>query len=328
MDGTSATSPGTAVVTGAGGFIGGAVSRRLAAAGTAVRGVEVSPQAADRVARNGAEPVTADVTDRDAMRSVLEGADVLVHTAAIVSDAGSMEDHVRVNVGGTAATLGAAADAGVGRSLHLSSVVVYGFRDPDTQDESAPLRTYGVPYIDTKSASDRLARRRGAVVVRPGDVYGPGSIPWSVRPLELAQSGQLAVPAGGDRQMLAVYIDDLVSAITSALADGEAGEAYTAWNDSEHLTFEQHFNAFAEMCGGKPARRLPRPAIKAVGLAGEAYSRLSGRPAPMTRHSVELIDRHGSVSAAKLRAIGWRPEVGHAEGIRRTEEWLRSEGLL
>ena len=71
-----------------------------------------------------------------------------------------MEEFVRVNVGGTAAVLDAASAAGVARVVHVSSVVVYGYHAPGEQDESAHMRSYGIPYIDTKSASDRLARRR------------------------------------------------------------------------------------------------------------------------------------------------------------------------
>ena len=88
--------------------------------------------------------------------------------------------------------------AGGERAVHISSVVVYGYDDPGEQEEGAHLRTYGIPYIDTKSASDRVARRRGAIVVRPGDVYGTGSVPWVVRPLELPRAGRLAVPGEGD----------------------------------------------------------------------------------------------------------------------------------
>jgi nucleoside-diphosphate-sugar epimerase len=315
-------------VTGAGGFIGGAVTRRLIAGGAEVVGIDSAPDSAARIESAGADARIADVTDPAAMRGALGQAELLVHTAAIVSDAGSMADHIRVNVGGTATVLGAAAEAGVGRSLHLSSVVVYGYDDPSTQDETAHLRNCGVPYIDTKSASDRLARRRGAVVVRPGDVYGPGSVPWSVRPLALAKSGQLAVPAGGESMMLPVYIDDLADAVIVALERGRAGEAYAAWNDADTVTFESFFNRFAEISGGREARRLPAPLIRALGTAIEGASRLTGRTPPMTRHSVVLISRRGSVSAARLRTLGWTPKVSFDEGMRRTEEWFRAEGLL
>ncbi len=314
-------------VTGAGGFIGGAVARKLREAGAEVIGIDSRPEAAGRIEAAGAEARIADVTDPPAALTALEGAQLAVHTAAIVSDAGSMAEHIRVNVGGTSTLLGAAAAAGLERCLHVSSVAVYGYDDPSTQDESAHLRNCGVPYIDTKSASDRLARRRGAVVLRPGDVYGPRSVPWALRPLELAKAGQLAVP-GGEARMLPVYIDDLADAIVLALARGEPGEAYAAWNDAEEVTFEEFFNRFAEMSGGRRARRLPASALRAVGWAMEGVGALRGQSPSMTRHSVVLIGRRGSVSAARLRALGWEPQVSLEEGMRRTEAWFRAEGLL
>jgi nucleoside-diphosphate-sugar epimerase len=315
-------------VTGAGGFIGAALSRRLADEGAAVSGIDARPEAAERIRAAGAEPAIADVTDAEGVAGALAGAELVVHTAAIVSDAGAMDEHVRVNVGGTATVLDAARAAGAERAVHVSSVVVYGYDDPTHQDEGAHLRNCGVPYIDTKSAADRLARRRGAIVVRPGDVYGPGSVPWSLRPLEMAKAGQLAVAGDGSGLMLPVYIDDLVEAIVVAMQRGEPGEAYTAWNDAERVTFEEFFNRYAAMAGGRPARRLPVPLLRAAGLAMEGVAKVTGRPPAMTRHSSVLIDRRGTVSAEKLRALGWEPRVGLDEGMRRTEDWFRSEGLL
>ena len=317
----------TVAVTGAGGFIGNAVSRRLAGEGAQVRGIEARAELAGAVEAAGAKAVIADVTDRGSMERALAGCELAVHTAAIVSDAGTMDDHVRVNVGGTGTVLDAARAAGAERCLHVSSVVVYGYDDPSEQDESAHLRNIGVPSIDTKSASDRLARARGAVVLRPGDVYGPGSVPWSLRPLEMAKAGQLAV-VDGEALMLPVYVDDLVDGIVLALRRGEPGQAYTAWNDAERVTFEEFFNRFAELAGGRPARRLPMPILRAAGLLAEAASRVTGKPPPLTRHSSVLISRRGTVSAARLRALGWQPQIGLDEGMRRTEAWLRSEGLL
>jgi nucleoside-diphosphate-sugar epimerase len=194
-----------AAVTGAGGFIGNATARRLADEGAAVVGIDANPAAADRVRGAGAEFVAADVTDRAAVEQALEGVELLVHTAAYVHEWGEMEEF-RVNVGGTATVLDAAEEAGVGRTVHLSSVVVYGYEDAGEQDEDSVRRVCGIPYIDTKSASDRLACRRGAIVIRPGDVYGPGGTQWVLRPLELAKARRLAAPGDGDGLMLPVYV--------------------------------------------------------------------------------------------------------------------------
>jgi nucleoside-diphosphate-sugar epimerase len=308
-------------VTGAGGFIGGAICRALAAEGAAVRGIDLV-----RPAGGGAEALEfaeADITDAEATAAALEGAELVVHAAAFVREWGEMDDFIRVNVGGTVGVLDAARRAGVKRTVHISSVVVYGYDDPTDQPEDAYRRVYGIPYIDTKSASDRIACGRGAVVVRPGDVYGPGSVPWVLRPLEMAAAGQLAVPSA-DGVMLACFIDDLTDAVLLALERGEPGAAYAVWNDTEHVTFEQHMNAVAAIAGARPARRLPRRLLELAGAAMEAWARLRGRPPLFSPRAVTLIDRRGTVSTARARSdLGWEPRISHAEGMRRTEAWLR-----
>jgi nucleoside-diphosphate-sugar epimerase len=319
----------TAAVTGAGGFIGDAVCRRLAAEGARVRGLDLDPTAADRVSAAGAAFVEVDIVDREALRTALDRVDLVVHTAAQVRDWGTMDDFVRVNVAGTGSVLDASAEAGADRVVHLSSVVVYGYQARGEQDETAFRRAHGVPYIDTKSASDRLACRRGAVVIRPGDVYGPRSVPWTLRPLELARSGRLAVPGNGDGLMLPLYIDDLAEAVVLGLAAGKPGEAYTVWDNRARVTFEEHFNRLARFAGCREARRLPRGALELAGLAAEGWAKLRGKPPSFTARAVTFIDRRGSVSAAKARAeLGWEPRVSYEDGMRRTEEWLRAEGLI
>ena len=312
-------------VTGAGGFIGNAVCAHLADGGAIVRGIDLDASTAARVERAGAAFVAADVRDRDAIERALDGADLVVHAAALIHEWGSMEEFVRVNVGGTANVLGAAGDA---RVVHVSSVVVYGYDDPSEQDEDAFHRVHGIPYIDTKSASDRLARRLGAVVVRPGDVYGPGSIPWTVRPIEMARAGQLAVPGRGDGRMLPVYIDDLSAAISLALESGTAGSGYAVWDDTSEVTFEEHFNRLARMVGGREARRLPRPVLELAGAAMERAARWRGRSPAFSSRTATFIDRRGTVSTARSRTeLGWQPRVSYERGMRLTEDWLRSEGL-
>jgi nucleoside-diphosphate-sugar epimerase len=315
-------------VTGAGGFIGNAVCRALAGEGANVRGLELDPDTAERVQAAGAEFHPCDVTDLGTVEQLLDGAELVVHTAAHVREWGAMDDFVRVNVGGTRNVLDAAERAGAQRVLHVSSVVVYGYDAPGEQDEDAFHRTYGIPYIDTKSASDALARRRGAVVIRPGDVYGPASVPWVLRPLELAKSGQLIVPGEGDGVMLPLYIDDLVEAVMLGLTQGKPGRPYTAW-DGEPVSFEEYFNRFADLVGGRPARRLPRPLLAGFAGAIEAIAKVRGASPPFTRNAITFIDRRGTVSNRRIRdELGWEARVGLDEGMRRTEEWLRAEGLL
>lgn len=314
-------------VTGAGGFIGGAVCRALSSEGASVIGIEVLPEQEEELRAAGVEPRIADVADRAAIAAALEDAELVVHTAAYVREWGSMEDFMRVNVGGTANVLDAAEAAGSERVVHISSVVVYGYEHEGHQREHAFRRAVGVPYIDTKSASDALAARRGAVIVRPGDVYGPGSIPWLVRPVQLMASRRLAVPNKGDGTMLPAYIDDLVAGILLALRRGTPGDTYTVW-DGHGVSFSDYYGMLAAALDLREPPRLPKPLLFAAAGALEGFARLRGAPPAMGRHGVTFLDRRGTASNERAREeLGWSPSVELPEGIRRSAEWIRAQGI-
>jgi nucleoside-diphosphate-sugar epimerase len=281
-------------VTGAAGFIGSAVCRRLAADGDEAIGIDLA--GADR---------TADVSDAAATVAALGGADAVVHTAAIVSERGRMADFVRVNVRGTRNVL----DAAAGRpAVVLASVAGWGYEFTRDLDEDALPRPCGIPYIDTKGAAETLALRRGATVIRPGDVYGPGSQPWVVRPLEMMRKGRFYLPAPGDGLVTPVFVDDLVDAIVRALREPRtAGRAYTVW-DGTPVTAREFFGYHARSLGQQKVRVMPAPLL-----------RLSARAVGAGPAAVTFMSRRAAYPNARAREeLGWRPRVSLAEGMART----------
>ncbi len=319
----------TIAVTGAGGFIGEALCQRLASGGARVVGIDVRADRRVEVEATGARFVAADVLDKEAMATALAGCHGLIHTAAIVGDWGSMERFIEVNVRGSCAVFDAAKEAGIKRIAHLSSVASWGYEFSGDLEEDASPRASGAPYADTKAASDYLALRRGAAVVRPGDVYGPGSIPWAIRPIEALRSGTFALPGKGDALMTLVYIDDLVDCIIRALTtEGAAGQAVTAW-DGVPITTAEFFGRYARMLGQKKVRTAPAPLIEAVALATEAIAKLRGTQPSVSREAIRYVSRQAVYPNARARELlGWEPKVDFEEGMRRTELWLRAEGLL
>ena len=310
----------TVAVTGAGGFIGAAMARRLASEGHDVIGIDVDPAAAARVTETGAQFRRADTSDRGAMRGALHGADLVVHTAALLPGNASMSDAVKVNVGGTENVCVAARDQGVRRVVHLSSVAAWGydFKTDITEDE--PLATHSPhPYIATKAASELIARKHGATVVKPGDVYGPGSQPWAVMPLELIRSGRIALPMKGRGIITLVYVDDLVDCIYRALTrpEGEGG-AFTAW-DGRPVTAKELFDNYARMLGKKGVRTAPTALLRPL-------MRLTPG---VDADDLQFLMRRAVYPNARAREVlGWEPRVTLEEGMRRTENWFREVGLL
>jgi 2-alkyl-3-oxoalkanoate reductase len=291
----------TIAVTGASGFIGAALCDRLRADGDTVIGIDVA----------GDPDRRADVADPSATVAALGGADAVVHAAALVAERGSMEDFIRVNVRGTRNVLDA---AGPRRAVVIASVAGWGYEFARDLGEDSPPRPCGLPYVDTKGATETLALRRGATVIRPGDVYGPRSVPWVIRPLEMMRGGRFFLPSPGDGVMTPVFIDDLVDGIVRALREPRAaGRAYTLW-DGSPVTAREYF----ETLGERRVRMLPAPLLRAAARA------LGVGPAAVT-----FVTRRAVYPNERARAeLGWSPRTSFGEGMARTREWARASGLL
>jgi 2-alkyl-3-oxoalkanoate reductase len=265
-----------------------------------------------------------------ATAAAFEGCRGVIHTSALLGDRAGMADQIRVNVRGTLHVLDAAQAAGVERVVHLSSVATWGYDfTRDLPSEDARPRVCGAPYVDTKTASQELALRRGAAVVRPGDVYGPRSNPWTVRPVESLIAGTFVLPGKGDGIMTLVYIDDLVDCIVRALVTVQAaGRAVTAW-DGVPVTAKEFFGHYARMLGQDEVRTLPAPVVNVAAALMELRARAAGTQPEVTREAIRYISRRAVYPNDRAKELlGWEPRIDLDEGMRRTEAWLRSEGLL
>jgi 2-alkyl-3-oxoalkanoate reductase len=314
-----------AVVTGAAGFLGRAFRHELAARGWTVRGVDVRP---------GPDVTVGDISRSGSWTSVLDGADLVVHAAAIVTESGDESTFWRVNVEGTRSVLAEAGRAGVGRVLHLSSIVVHGSDFADGVDESGPVRMTGNHYTDTKVAAEHqaiMAHAAGVVpvtVVRPGDVYGPHSQPWTVRPVELMRRGIFTLIDGGAGILSPVYVDDLVDgALTAALADAGSGQVFHL-TGGEGVEAREFFGRYAEAMG-RSLRSMPGLAATILTAPMDLVSRSVGWHPPFSPRAVEYVTHPGTYSIAKAAdLLGWRPQIGLDEGMGRTLTWLEETGLI
>ena len=316
-------------VTGAGGFIGLALCERLAAGGARVVGLDRDAASAARVAAAGAEFAQGDTTDRQSLDHAFAGCTGVIHTAALLGDRAGMAAQIAVNVVGTRNVLDAARDAGAERVVHLSSVATWGYDFATDLPEDSPPRVCGDAYVDTKSASQLLALRRGAAVVRPGDVYGPRSDPWTLRPVRALRAGTFALPGRGDGVITPVFIDDLVDCLVLALVHPDAGgQAVTAW-DGSALTAAAFFAHYARMLGVDTVRCVPAPLLRAAAGGLGLAARLRGREPGVSREALRYITRRAAYPNDRARELlGWEPRVDLAQGMLITERWLRDEGLL
>lgn len=329
------TAPGPVLVTGASGFIGRRVAARLANEGRAVRALVMPNENVDGIAElktKGITLVRGDVTEAESMKDAVRGMERVVHLAAVVGDWGPDELFDRVNVGGTRNVVDAAALEGCHRLVMISSIVVYGERlTAGGCDEDAPRGAGVGPYSRTKRESEELAldaHRRGRVpvtVVRPGNVWGPGSGLWVDEIARLSKKGLLMVLAGGKGDATLAYVDNVVDVIVRALdAPTAAGRIYNAI-DSGGVTWKSYLTDIARLVGGKPPKRSLPPAVARV-LAGgmERAWRLARRPGRplMTREAVQLLASGPPVPISRARSeLGYDP-VPYDRGLAAVARYL------
>ncbi len=313
----------TIAITGVGGFIGARLAALAPERGLRARGLDLDARAVARAQAAGVDARVGDVTDPAAAAWLCDGAAVVAHTAAVVFEDGPMAVFDRVNVGGTRVVAEAVSQARVPCFVHLSSVMVYGFDYPPevTEDGPYPGRETN-PYCVTKLRSEgaaMVAHGGGTrvVIVRPGDVYGAGSIPWVVRPLELMRQGLFVLPDGGGGVFNHVHVDDLVEAMLLA-AERDVGGLPINVCDGVPTTFREYFGRLAAHAGLPAPRSLPSVLLRPAFAALATGFQLVGRTPPAAPSALDFLRRPHVYSNARARELlGWAPRVDLAAGIAR-----------
>jgi nucleoside-diphosphate-sugar epimerase len=308
-------------ITGIGGFIGLRMAGRARERGWTVAGIDIAAAAAQRARQAGAEVVVGDINDTAALARAFAGADIVLHTAAVVEEDGPRALYERINVDGTRSVCAAARAAGVRRLVHLSSVMVYGFDFADGVTEAGPFADDRNPYNDTKYRGEQAAMachapgRFEVIVIRPGDVYGPGSRPWVLRPVELLRKGLFMLPDGGRGVINHVHVDNLIDGIFLALDRDATGEAFTLTDGV--ATSCREFFAWHARTAGRPLRSAPAWLLMAMIGAAAAAARLLGRKPPASAAAIRFLMRRGRYSIDKARRVlGYAPRIALEQGMR------------
>jgi len=308
-------------ITGGAGFLGLHLARRLLASGHEVRTLDLAPLDDAELEQN-VEELRGDVRDLSAAARLVQGADVLVHAAAALPIQASRESIRTVNVGGTGVAFAAAADAGVGRAVLISSTAVYGVPKHHPIAEDAPLVGVG-HYGESKIDAEEVARdfgRRGleVVIVRPKTFIGPERLGVFEILFDWIREGRgIPILGNGSNRYQLLAVEDLVEATVAAAEKDVAGETLNV-GATEFGTVRSDLEGLIAHAGsGSRLRPVPaRPAELA--LRALELARLS----PLAEWHYRTAHRDSFVDVSKAqRLLGFAPRLSNEQALCETYDW-------
>ncbi|MEQ8194056.1 MAG: NAD-dependent epimerase/dehydratase family protein [Rhodospirillales bacterium] len=323
-------------MTGATGFVGAAVARRLLAAGHTVR-VLCRPNS-DRANLEGlsVEIAEGDMTERESLDAAIRGCEALFHVAAdyriwIPNPA----EMFKINVGGTCNVMLAAADAGVSRIVYTSSVATLGI-EPNAPSNNEETRVSFEDMIGAYKQSKFLAEKEvkaligqglPIVIVNPSTPVGPGDIKPTPTGRMIVEAAQGKMPVYVDTGLNIVHVDDVAEGHWLAFEKGEVGERYILGGDN--MSLREILNEIAAIVGGPPPKfSIPHNLILPIAYAAEAWGRLSGHEPFVTVDGLRMSKKKMFFTSDKaIRKLGYRPRPAQ-EAIRDAISWFREKGYL
>ncbi|HTD07951.1 MAG TPA: NAD-dependent epimerase/dehydratase family protein [Solirubrobacteraceae bacterium] len=331
----------TCLITGATGFIGGHLARRLLHEGYAVRCLVRPSSDTSQLEQLDVQLAIGDLTRADSLVSAVEGCQYVVHCGALVSDWATAQEIDRINVGGTRNLLEAAVAAAVKRFVHLSSTDVYGYPDRAQTDETYTATSFRNWYAQTKLEAEAEVHRAQAehaltsVILRPATVYGPGSLDVVGEIARAIKAHHMLLIDRGRPIAGVCYVENLLDAAVLALQhDAAPGEAFNV-SDGLPITWKQFTDGLADGLDCPGVRfSLPYWLANSIGFTLEHGYRLLRRatglslPPLLSRQAVQVLGKSQDFSNRKLRQmLGWEPRVDYQSGLAATIEWLKNDHL-
>jgi dihydroflavonol-4-reductase len=326
----------TVLVTGATGFVGAAVARRLLAAGDDVRVLVRAESDRRNIEALSVTTVTGDLADPSSLDRAVSGCRGVYHVAADyrlwVRDPAAM---YRANVDGTRALLQAAGRAGVERVVYTSSVATLGTHADGTPADETTTATlddmighYKRSKFMAEQAVDALAADGlPVVIVNPSTPVGPGDVKPTPTGRVIVDALTGRMPAYVDTGLNIVHVDDVADGHLLAYQRGTVGRRYVLGGDD--MSLREILTECARIAGRRPPRvQLPHGAVLPIAYLAEGWARLTGGTPRTTVDGVRLSRKRMYFSSARAESeLGYRSRGGRT-AIRDAAGWFETNGYL
>ncbi len=326
------------LVTGGTGFLGARLVERLAAYGYTVRVLARKLANIGRLKKLGVEIFFGDVADKESLKPLFEGIDIVIHAAAGTS--GSKRDSETGTIQGTRNVLEMSEKSRIQKFVYISSCSVYGVADykanqlvsEDSSLERQPLKRGA--YSASKQQAEGLVmeamkkNKFPVVILRPGTIYGPGGELFTPMMGFSLFNKAFIVIGNGKFELPIVYIDNLVEAITASVRSSKADNKIFNVVDSERITKRQYIRKLMKrLYPGSRTIYFPYSLFYAVTWAQEILCRVLKREPFLSRYRLTSSQRNIRYDNSRIIGrLGWRPSVSFGEAVEAIIKFERKDG--
>ena len=324
------------LVTGASGFVGAAMARKVLARGFKLKVLMRPTASRANVEGLDVEIVTGDMRDPQSMTAALQGVRYLFHVAADYRLwARDPSEIARNNLDGAKATMTGALKAGVERVVYTSSVAALKPGHGEAVDETSRhtpetvIGAYKLSKLLAEREVERMIAEEGlpAVIVAPSTPIGPRDIKPTPTGRIIVEAATGRMPAFVDTGLNLVHVDDVAEGHFLALEQGRVGENYIL--GGEDVTLAQMLADIAMLAGRRaPKTKLPRGPLFPLAYAAEAVARITGKEPMLTADALRMSRYQMYFSSAKaMRELGYAARP-YREGLKDAHAWFGANGYL
>lgn len=328
------------LVTGAAGFIGGALFKRLVEYDLDVVGTVLYQEEADTLKKQGYKAEVLDLASDASWDGLLKGIDIVFNIAALFQEVENTEAmYHKVNVDGTLKLIKTAQQAGVERFVHCSTVGVHGHVKEIPCTEKTPFNPmdeYHRTKLEGELAVLDYARTLGddgmiVTVNRPAMVYGPGDTRM-MKIFKAINSGKFMMIGSGEVLAHLGYIDDQVDSLILNAVRPREQMHLEAFNiaSSKPITLNELARFIADAAGVKLSKiKIPVAPVWFAGLVCEMICQPFGIKPPIFRRRVGFFTHNRAFDISKANELlNYHPKVSDQDGIKITLDWYKEKGLL
>jgi nucleoside-diphosphate-sugar epimerase len=307
------------LVTGAGGYIGNKLVKRLSQEGYELRALVYKNKSVDQ--RDKIEYIKGDITDRNSIQNIANDIDFVFHCAALVRDYGPKKIFYKHNFEGTKNLVEQCEKTGVKRFVFLSHIR---YESEKPTGHYSVTKALAEEYLINKNKTENFP----ITIIRPGNVYGPGATTWVLRPLNSIQNNKISFIDKGKGVFLHTYIDNLLDALIASIKkDDSIGEVIDITDGDNSTTWKKYFDDLARIADMPPIKRnLSKNMAMIIAKIMIVLNKIIRIEPWVTPMAVRVLTNQHKVTIEKAqKLLDYSPKIDYINGIKLIEKWFKNE---